>query len=216
MELPNLHAYEPCFSCEVEWIMLEALRECCDRLHGRSTYLRLSTRPIEQALITPVQERIGTAALRRQVIDGGYRLIEGRAATDADAPVVQIAVSGALVPEAVAAARYLQREGIAANVLNLTSPRRLYEGWQADRRADNRVATLDRLILPGERHAPIITVHDASSHALAWLGSVHGAPVAALGVDQFGQSGARNDLYRSAGIDSESIIEAAFALADGF
>jgi pyruvate dehydrogenase E1 component len=214
MELPNLHAYEPCFSCEVEWIMLEALRECCDRLHGRSTYLRLSTRPIEQALITSVQERIGTAALRRQVLDGGYRLIEGRAATDGEAPVVQIAVSGALVPEAVVAARYLQREGIAANVLNLTSPRRLYECWQAARRADTSSAALDWLILPGERQAPIVTVHDASSHALAWLGSVHGAPVSALGVDRFGQSGARNDLYRYAGIDSESIVEAAFALAD--
>jgi pyruvate dehydrogenase E1 component len=214
MELPNLHAYEPCFSCEVEWIMLEALRECCDRLHGRSTYLRLSTRPIEQSLITPVQERIGMAALRRQVIDGGYRLIEGRAATDADAPIVQIAVSGALVPEAVAAARYLQREGIAANVLNLTSPRRLYERWQSARQAEIGSAALDWLILPQERHAPIITVHDAASHALAWLGSVHGAPVAGLGVDRFGQSGARNDLYRYAGIDTESIIEAAFALAD--
>jgi pyruvate dehydrogenase E1 component len=194
--------------------MLEALRECCDRLHGRSTYLRLSTRPIDQALIAAAQERIGTAALRRQVLDGGYRLIEGRAATDAEAPVVQIAVSGALVPEAVAAARYLQREGVAANVLNLTSPRRLYERWQAARRTDTPSAALDWLIVPGERQAPIVTVHDASSHALAWLGSLHGAPVAALGVDRFGQSGARNDLYRYAGIDSESIVEAAFALTD--
>jgi pyruvate dehydrogenase E1 component len=128
--------------------------------------------------------------------------------------VVQIAVSGALVPEAVVAAQYLQREGIAANVLNLTSPRRVYERWQAAQRADKRGAALDWLILPDEHQAPIITVQDASSHALAWLGSVHGAPVVALGVDQFGQSGARNDLYRSAGIDSEKIIEAAFALAD--
>jgi pyruvate dehydrogenase E1 component len=214
LELPNLHAYEPCFAQEVEWIMLEALRACCDRLQGRSTYLRLSTRPIDQTLLTPIQERIGTAALRRQVIDGGYRLIEGRAATDRDAPVIQIAVSGALVPEAVAAARYLQREGVAANVLNLTSPRRLYERWQTARRADQRGTALDWLIAPEERHAPIITVQDAASHALAWLGSVHGAPVAALGVDRFGQSGARNDLYRDAGVDSESIIDAAFAQVD--
>jgi pyruvate dehydrogenase E1 component len=213
MELPNLHAYEPCFAQEVEWIMLEALRGCCDRLQGRSTYLRLSTRPIDQALLAPVQERIGMAALRRQVIDGGYRLLEGRAATDRDAPVIQIAVSGALVPEAVAAARYLQREGVAANVLNLTSPRRLYERWQAARRADHGGA-LDWLIAPEERRAPIITVQDAASHALAWLGSVHGAPVTALGVDRFGQSGARDDLYQYAGVDSESIVDAAFAQVD--
>lgn len=214
MELPNLNFYEPTFSCEVEWTLLEAIRQCCDRENGRSTYLRLSTRPIEQALIQPVRERLGNAELRKQVLAGGYRLIEGRAATDAHAPVVQIAVSGAMVPEAVEAARYLQREGIAANVLNITSPRALFEQWQADRKNGQACESLDWLITPEERKAPIVTVNDAASHALSFLGSIHGAPVTALGVDKFGQSGARNDLYRYVGIDTESIIAAAFALAD--
>ena len=59
-----------------------------------------------------MRERLGEDEWRRQVLAGGYRLIEAREdAPDlpADAPVVQIAVSGALVPEAVAAARVLHR-----------------------------------------------------------------------------------------------------------
>jgi pyruvate dehydrogenase E1 component len=214
MELPNLHYYEPTFSSEVEWCLLEALRDCCDRVNGRASYLRLSTRPIDQALLAPARERLGEDQLRKQVLDGGYRIVEGRDGSDASAPVVQIATTGTLLPEAIEAARYLQSEGVAANVLNLTSPRRLFERWQAAQAQGKGQQALDWLIPAAERRAPIVTVHDASSHALSWLGSVHGAPVRALGVDRFGQSGARDDLYRSAGIDTMSIIEAAFSLVD--
>lgn len=218
MELPNLHYFEPAFANEVSWIMLHALQECCDRIAGRSSYLRLSTRPIEQSLLDDALGRLGETELRRQVLAGGYRLVEGRNGNAGPgAPVVQIAVSGTLVPEAVAAAAYLQREGVAANVLNLTSPRRLFERWQAAHRqrpAGQELAPFDWLIRPDERQAPIITVHDAAPHALAWLGSVYGAPTSALGVDRFGQSGARNDLYRYFGIDTESIIDAAFTAVD--
>ncbi len=209
MELPNLNSYEPCFAQELTWIMLDALRQCCDRRDGRATYLRLSTKPIDQELLTPALHRLGAETLQRQVLAGGYRLIDWRETTMPGAPLVQIAVTGTMVPEAVAAAAYLQREGVAVNVLNLTSPRRLYEQWKAQ-----AGTPFEWLIPAAERHAPIITVHDAASHALAWLGSVHGAPVTALGVDSFGQSGTRADLYRSFGIDSESIIEAAFAAVD--
>ena len=67
----------------------------------------------------------------------------------------------------------------------------------------------DWLIPASERHAPIITVHDGASHALAWLGSVYGSLVVPLGVDEFGQSGGRADLYKHFGIDAEGIVEAA-------
>ncbi len=33
-ELPNLDFYEPCFAVEVEWALIEALRQCCDREAG--------------------------------------------------------------------------------------------------------------------------------------------------------------------------------------
>ena len=40
-----------------------------------------------------------------------------------------------------------------------------------------------------ERSRPIVSVHDASSHALAWIGSALGTGQYALGVDRFGESG---------------------------
>lgn len=213
IELPNLESFEPCFAQETAWLMLEALRLCADRAHGRASYLRLSTRPVEQDLLLPALRRLGAGELRRQVLAGGYRLIDRRDHDDhPGAPIVQIAASGTLVPEAVEAAAYLRREGVAVNVLNLTSPRRLYERWQAAR-ADG-ADPLGDLILPDERRAPIVTVHDSASHALAWLGSVYGAPVSALGVDRFGQSGARGDLYRAFGLDRDGIVAAAFAAVD--
>lgn len=213
IELPNLESFEPAFARELAWQMVEALRLCADRKHGRASYVRLTTRPIDQSLLDPALQRLGEEALRDQVLRGGYRLIDRRDHADHPAaPIMQIAAAGALIPEAVAAAAYLRREGVAVNVLNLTSPRRLYEHWQQARR--NGTAALEWLIMPEERHAPLVTVHDASSHSLAWLGAVYGAPVAALGVDHFGQSGERNDLYRNFSLDVEGIIETAFDLLD--
>lgn len=220
-ELPHLHAYEPCFAREVEWIMLEAVRQCCDVQGGRSTYLRLSTAPIEQSLMEPALHRLGEAQTRQQVLAGGYRLHDWRDYMDRlPAERVLIAASGTVIPEAMAAAQLLQQEGIAVSVLNLTSPRRLFEMWRSHQRAciagsGSQHPPLEWLILPEERHTPIITVHDAAPHALAWLGSVAGARVVSLGVDGFGQSGQRMDLYRAFGIDRDTIAATAFALVDG-
>jgi pyruvate dehydrogenase E1 component len=57
-------------------------------------------------------------------------------------------------------------------------------------------------------------VHDAASHALAWLGSVFGAQVTGLGVDDFGQSGSRPELYHHFGLDAEQIAATAFRAID--
>lgn len=207
MELPQLASFEPCFALETAWLLHEALRLCLDP-HGLASYLRLSTRPIDQSLLQPALDRFGTAELRRQVLRGGYRLIDRTDYRDqARSPLVHIVTSGVLVPEAVSAANYLRREGVAVNVINLTSARRVYEHW---RHGDD----LSWLFLPDERKAPIVTVHDAASHALAWLGSVFGVPLRAHGVDRFGQSGSRDDLYRAFHLDPMSIVESAFELVD--
>ncbi|MEF3274869.1 MAG: pyruvate dehydrogenase [Chloroflexus sp.] len=207
LELPNLASFEPCFALETAWLLREAIRLCIDP-HGSASYLRLSTRPIDQSLLQPALDRLGTEELRRQVLRGGYRLIDRTDYQDHPrAPVAQIVTAGTLVPEAVTAAHYLRREGVAVNVINLTSPRRIYEYWQQG-------GDLSWLFPPTERTAPIVTVHDAASHALAWLGSIHGAPLRALGVDRFGQSGTRDDLYRAFGLDPMSIAATVFDIVD--
>ena len=219
IELPELNYYEPAFACEVEWILLDALRECCDRTYGRSTYLRLSTKKIDQQVLEPALQRLGKEELRRQILAGGYRLIEGRSQVpDATADeVVHIATTGAMVPEAVEAAQRLSAEGIAANVLHVTSPQKLFALFTEERHRRllnpmvfGQHGHLETLFSSEERYAPIVTVQDASAHSLAFLGGLNGVLTIPLGVDRFGQSGSQMDLYRYTGISIDDIVSAGY------
>jgi pyruvate dehydrogenase E1 component len=218
VELPGLDFYEPAFAREVEWALLEALRQCCDREHGLSTYFRLSTKTVDQSLMDEAFSRLGEEEIRRQTLLGGYRIVDRRV-TAPDLPArdtVQIAAGGIMVPEAIAAAKRLHEEGVAANVINITSARRLFRTLRLDRgrqladahRSPN-LEHLATLIPADERRAPIVTVQDGASHGLAFMGSIFGAPTVPLGVDTWGQSGSRADLYEYAGIDPDQIVNAA-------
>jgi pyruvate dehydrogenase E1 component len=60
-----------------------------------------------------------------------------------------------------------------------------------------------------------VTVHDASTHAMSWLGSVHGQRLVPVGVDEFGQSGSLEELYGTFGLLPSQLVNAALvALAD--
>ena len=207
MELPALDYYEPCFAVEAEWALLEGFRQCCNREGGRCSYLRLSTKPVDQGLMEPALARLGRASLRAQALEGGYLLREAR-----ERPLVHLVSCGAMIPETLAAAEYLEREGVGARVIHLVSPRRAYEDWRRHQ-ADGR-HILGALMPMETRRAPIVTVIDGAAGALAWMGSVFGQQTTPLGVCGFGQSGSRRDLYRCMRIDEESILEAAFAAID--
>ncbi|MBX3071401.1 MAG: hypothetical protein KF883_12930 [Thermomicrobiales bacterium] len=218
IELPDLVLYEPAFAREVEWLLLEAMRQCCDRAHGRSTYLRLSTKPIDQNLLDEPLARIGELELRRQVIAGGYRLVD-RAGSGGE--TVNIFTGGIMAPEAIRASEMLLDEGIAANVINTTSVDRLYTDLRSARQGQLRDAGsplsmghIETLIPRAERRAPIVSVLDGASHAMSFLGGVFGVPIVPLGVDQFGQSGSRDDLYHYVGIDADAIVNAAMLALD--
>jgi pyruvate dehydrogenase E1 component len=218
IELPETDLYEPAFAIEVEWALCEAIKQCCDREHGRSSYLRLSTKPIEQALMQPALQRLGKDEVRRQALAGGYVIHSNSLSlwerVGVRVPALHVITCGVMVPEAMQAAAYLESEGVAVNVIHLTNPRRAYDSWhEAQRRGDDN-HHLATLMPEGTRHAPILTVHDAAPHALAWAGSVFGQKTRALGVTKFGQSGLREDLYRYFHIDVESIIANGFALVD--
>jgi pyruvate dehydrogenase E1 component len=159
--------------------------------------------------------RIGVEELREQVLKGAYRLATWQ--TDhpelVDAPRVLLCASGTLMPETLAAAQRLWHEGVAADVINIVSARTLYECFVASRKSGQR-DPFSWLYPDAQRSAPIVTVHDAASHALAWMGSVYGAKVTSLGVDDFGQSGSRDDLYHHFGVDTAHIVEAALTALD--
>ncbi|MEM7274139.1 MAG: transketolase C-terminal domain-containing protein [Actinomycetota bacterium] len=217
VELPDLHYAEPAFATEVDWLLCDAL----DQLgapDGMSCYLRLSTRPIDQAPFAAAIAAHGETSLRNQVLAGGYRVPTGIESADGEdpRPGVTLVSTGVMVTEAVAAANVLAAEGIDATVVHLTSPDRVYRSWQGTHatavssgRVVRRPSHLHRLIPKSERRRPVVSVQDAASHSLAWIGSALGTRQYNLGVDRFGESGTIDDLYELCGISIDSIVNAA-------
>jgi pyruvate dehydrogenase E1 component len=198
--LPAVTYYEPAFAQEVEWILLHGLRGLQRRGDAESLYLRLSTRPIDQAL-APAP----SAAYRAAVLRGAYRLIDAREEPgyDPDDNAVHIFAAGVMAPEAVEASRALRAAGVCASVFVVTSPDLLHRDVRT-----TRPYVLD-LVTADEEGVPVVSVLDGHSHGLAFLGGALGVPQIPLGVDHFGQSGARADLYRHYGVDAAAIAQAA-------
>ena len=219
MELPGVTFIEPGYLGALDWLLCDSLQRIASGENDSSAYFRLSTRPLDQAPFEAARERLGDKVLRRQVLAGGYRLHDAFAARpdlrDSGAPVVHLAVSGAVIPEALAAAAELADEGVAAHVVDVTSLDRLYSAWRSGLAAGVRTASVPayplilREIFPEK--APVVTIHDAASHAMAWIGSALGVPAVPLGVDKFGQSGSVSELYELFDLTSGSIVNAALA-----
>jgi pyruvate dehydrogenase E1 component len=53
-----------------------------------------------------------------------------------------------------------------------------------------------------------LTVHDATPHALAWLGAVYGVPTVPVGVEAFGESGTIPQLYERFGLLPDQLVNA--------
>jgi pyruvate dehydrogenase E1 component len=195
--LPGIAYFDPAFAQEVEWILMDGLSALARR--GESLYLRLSTKPVDQSLAPAA-----TREQRARVLQGGYRLIDARGEPgwDPEDNAVHIFAAGVMVPEALEASRALRASGVLASVFVVTSPDRLYRGLRQSR------PYLETLVSAEEEGVPVVSVLDGHSHALAFIGSALGAPQIPLGVDDFGQSGARPDLYRHYGIDAKGIMDA--------
>jgi pyruvate dehydrogenase E1 component len=209
-EMPGLRAYEPCFGRELEWIFMDALEKV--RSRQCSTYLRLSTKAIDQDLFPASADAKAETWLREQVIRGAYRILN-RSGDDGYEPgrnVVNLFAAGVLVPEAIAASNRLLQEGVLANVINVTGPGPLYQDFQSSRSRNpggmSRTSHVEKLLAASESPAPAVTLIDDHPHTLAWIGGALGAPVYPMGVSAFGQSGDCRDLYREYGLDAESIV----------
>jgi pyruvate dehydrogenase E1 component len=225
LELPGLTLIEPGYGVALDWLLRDAVARVADGGSEQPTaapsddgayYFRLTTRPIDQAPFEAARARLGDTVLRRAVIAGGYRLVDAADhGLPPEAPKVHVVASGAVLPEAIEAAMELASEGVAASVVDVTSLDRLYKSWQRTIRQGVRTATAPSI--PGALRscfpdrAPLVTVHDAASHTMAWLGSALGVPAVSLGVDSFGQSGAVHDLYRAHDLDAGSIVNGALA-----
>ncbi|MBW3619663.1 MAG: pyruvate dehydrogenase [Actinobacteria bacterium] len=215
LELPNLTAAEPAYVGALDWLLCDALDSLANDAEGGAFYLRLTTRELDQAPFEAAAERLGDDRLRADVLAGAYRLHE----PDVEGPAVTLCASGAVMPEVLAAADELASEGIAAAVVDVTSLDRLYVGWRtamtgAIRRARRPRRDFHLARVLGADPGPLVTVHDASPHAMAFLGSAVGRPVVPLGVDTFGQSGTIADLYAVHDLTAGLVANAALAALD--
>jgi pyruvate dehydrogenase E1 component len=173
--------------------------------NGGSVYLRLSTRSLAQP------QRQMTPDLARDVVTGGYWL-----KPPAEGAELAIAFSGAIGPEALAAWEQAVEEVPGAGLLCVTSADRLNAEWSAAEQARQQgmadaSSHVEELLRPLARDAALVTVLDGHPTTLAWLGSVRGQKVQALGVEHFGQSGDLPDLYAKYRIDTEAILDACAA-----
>jgi pyruvate dehydrogenase E1 component len=219
LELPGLTYWEPCFALETEWILLDAMRRVMMAEGGSSSYLRLSTNPVEQALLPSDRD---PRTLRREVLSGAYRLIDRRSdpGYHAGDNAVTLVASGAMVPVAAAVSDDLLEDEIFVDVVNVTSPSLLYQGYHESTRGSVS-GFVDRPRPDRWRHEafdaarpqpPVVCVLDGHPHTLAWLPAALGVRGVSLGVDGFGQSGSIEDLYHHFGIDQDAIATACVSL----
>jgi pyruvate dehydrogenase E1 component len=207
IEQPGCVAYEPAFAIDVEWTLLASLARL-GRPDGGSAYLRLSTRPVDQALAAVPADPAARERRRRQVVAGAYPLRR------TDRPAVTIAAMGAVVPEALAAADRLAQSGVSADVVCVTSPGLLFRALRSRQGRDEGESWILDQVFPARRATPLVTVLDGHPHALAFLATINQVPVISLGVTRFGQSGGIEDVYRYHAIDTDSIMAAALDLVD--
>ena len=210
LEQPRCVAWEPAFGQDLEWTLLDALG-------------RLGRRDGDLGLLPPQHAADRPGARRGPRRPGGARAAAPRTCS----PAATCCARRSGAPARDAGRRRGDRAAevlAAADELDGGRRRRrrrlphLAPTWcSAPCRRGRGCTTGDDAILdalfPAERAAPIVTVLDGHPHTLAFLSAIRGAPIACLGVDDFGQSGDVDDLYRYFGIDADTIVGAAADLA---
>jgi pyruvate dehydrogenase E1 component len=207
LEQPGCTSYEPAFAIEVEWTLLDCISRL-GRPDGGSSYLRLSTRPVQQDIAAIPADPAARERRRRHVVAGAYTL------RSAQTPAVAIVVMGAMVTEAVAAHERLAQIGIDTEVVCVTSPGLLFDAVRARQGFGDAPSWILDQVFPADRAAPMVTVLDGHPHTLAFLPAINRVRGMALGVSGFGQVGELQDVYRYHGIDADSIVRAALDLVD--
>ena len=222
MAQDGLTSFEPAFADELavilRWSFEHVQRpaktlgsERSDREvdEGGSVYLRLSTRVLHQP------QREMTAELESSILKGAYWLKK----PGPNAQVV-IAFAGAVAPGAIDAVGLIGEDRRDVGLLSITSADRLYADWMKAQKAREQgyasaVSHVETIMAGLPSFCGLVTVIDGHPASLGWLGSVCGHRTRSLGVQNFGQSGTIEDLYRHFGIDARGIVKAVQAIAPG-
>ena len=209
IEQPQCVAWEPCFAQDLEWTMLHALGEL-GRPDGTSAYFRLSTRPIDQSLTALPTDPGHREHRRRQCIAGGYAIRRSNRP-----PQITLVGMGVIMPDVIAAADLLEAAAVDTDVICLTSANLVFRALQARHGLAPGPHRIIDALFPAARRSPIVAVLDGHPHTLSFLAAINGTRSANLGVSDFGQVGEIDDLYSNYGIDTNTIIGAAWDLIEG-
>ena len=197
---PNLLMFEPTYADELE-IILRYTFSYMQEPKGSSVYIRLSTRNIPQI------KREISKSLEEEILSGGYWLEKSKNKSN-----ITIVFSGVMAPEVFEALEILKEDNLDVSVLSITSGDRLYKNWkeaQKQRSIGNKVLSrIEELFLDTRKESVIVSLIDAHSSSLTWIGGAVGKKTVSLGVDEFGQSGNLKDLYQHYSIDADAIVDA--------
>jgi len=207
LEQPGCTSYEPAFALDTEWCLLAGLSRL-GRADGESTYLRLSTRPVDQRLAATPADSAARERRRQQVVAGAYPIRR------TDKPNLTIVAMGAVVTEALVAADQLADLGWSVEVVCISSPDLLFRAIQATNGMNADASPILGQVFPVNCAAPMVTVVDGHPHSLAFLAGINRVPSKHLGVSRFGQSGSLDEVYHHHGIDADSIIQACLDLVE--
>lgn len=192
----GLTGFEPAYSDELATIMDWGFQHM-QAEDGGAVYLRLTTRPLDQAI------RTLTPNLKQNIVAGGYWLRPPEPGSS-----LAIAVSGVLMPEALVAYEEIIEDMPGVGLFNVTSADRLHADWTSGQENKRQTSHVEKLLSELSPDANLVTVLDGHSGGLTWMGAVCGHRTFPLGVDQFGQTGDIPDLYRTYKIDSDAIVDA--------
>ena len=197
---PNLLMFEPTYADELE-IILRYSFSYMQEENGSSVYIRLSTRNINQ-----IQRKLDSSN-EEDILSGGYWLEKSSKKSD-----VIIVFSGVMAPEVLDAAEIMKEDELNISILSVTSNDRLYKNWKQTHKDKslgiNNKSRIEELFENTNRESVIISVNDAHSSSLTWIGGALGKKIISLGVDEFGQSGNLKDLYKHYSLDAEAIVDA--------
>jgi len=221
--IPNCKAWDPAFSAEMAVIVDRGMREMMVEQQDVFYYITLMNENYAQ-LDLPV-------GAEENLLRGAYRLMQLRpqsaAAASSDqatqtsqagkgaptlppsaGPSLTLLGSGAILTEVITAANALVEQGVAVDVISVTSWSQLARDGQACE-ADETTPFLTRLL--NETQGPMVA---ATDYVRAVPESVRayvpeGRAYATLGTDGFGRSDTRSALRSFFGVDAASIQAAA-------
>ncbi|VWX61947.1 Pyruvate dehydrogenase E1 component (fragment) [Burkholderiales bacterium 8X] len=207
--IPNCRAWDPAFAGEMAVIVDQGMREMLVEQQDVFYYITLMNENYAQPSLPP--------ELHADVLRGCYRF--GRYGEPQGDAAVTLLGSGAILTEAIKAARQLAADGIAVDVFSVTS----WSELARDGAASARAALASASVHAVPQEAPFITRQFASGvgpivAATDYVRAVpesiraylpEGRRYVTLGTDGFGRSDTRAALRRFFGVDAASIANAA-------